>query len=231
MSWVVVGLASRTGSNDLNWKLAKKRAEAVSSQIWFLDSMMRGTIETRFGVGEQAAWLAGLKDGVEDERWRSAFVWLCDPAQIKVFGPPQRQPLKIERRTYVKYLFDDKAPKNLPDLDGGEKYMRMGRALGMYLVDDLVPQDEKKVEIWDNYTVTKVEFWTTTNKGAWETTYLEVRYTWEPAGPNATRRVVERNAAGAVLQTRPMSNDEMNLWVNHPLRAYIKKGLLPSKGG
>jgi hypothetical protein len=101
----------------------------------------------------------------------------------------------------------------------------------MYIVDDLVPQDEKKVEIWDNYTVTKVEFGTTTTKGAWEITYLEIRYTWEPAGPNATRRVVERNAAGAVLQSRAMSNDEMNLWVNHPLRAYIKKGLLPSKGG
>src|SRR5882762_3877047 len=37
MTWGLVGLASRSGSNALNWQLAKRRAEAVSQAIWLLD--------------------------------------------------------------------------------------------------------------------------------------------------------------------------------------------------
>jgi hypothetical protein len=50
MTWSLVGLASRTGSDALNWRLAKRRAEAVSTAIWLLDPGLLPD-EIKFGVG------------------------------------------------------------------------------------------------------------------------------------------------------------------------------------
>jgi hypothetical protein len=108
MSALICGLASRTGSDALNWHLSQNRAEKVADAIWRLDPsiFLNGL---KFGLGEEAARIAGLKDGVEDEKWRSVFVRLYDPSKIRVYGPARPPPTLVKRRSMVRFLTEAKA--------------------------------------------------------------------------------------------------------------------------
>jgi hypothetical protein len=72
-SIMVIGMASRSGPDAGNLALSKRRADAVVAHL-------RGKTRTAFNVasqtavGEQAAKLAGLRDGVEGERWRAVMI-------------------------------------------------------------------------------------------------------------------------------------------------------------
>jgi hypothetical protein len=72
-SILVIGMASRSGREADNLTLSKRRAEAVVNYL-------RGNTKTNFNVavqlavGEQAAKLAGISDGVESERWRGVVI-------------------------------------------------------------------------------------------------------------------------------------------------------------
>jgi hypothetical protein len=222
MEWLIVGLASRSGSDTLNWNLAKRRAAVVSDAIWLLNPGLL-PVETKFGVGEEAARLAGLKDGLEDERWRSVFLRLYDPSKIKIYGPIVRPPVNVERRYYAKFLLKDEPSKSIP-MDPqdrrAEKIFQASRQATQYLGLNVDPSDEKTAYVPDTWTVIKVEFWTSKNssKDLWKFEYLEVLYTWGPAkGP---RMLVKRSGSA-----RTMSDDEMRDWVNSPVHAYRFRNL------
>jgi outer membrane protein OmpA-like peptidoglycan-associated protein len=86
---LICGLASRTGSNAFNWNLAKNRAFSVAAAIRARNVQdLKPVIQ--FGVGEEAARLAGLKDGVEDEKWRG--VMLRFDAATKTYSAPTPNP-------------------------------------------------------------------------------------------------------------------------------------------
>lgn len=80
MKALIVGLTSRTGSEALNLRLSKRRADNVSSQLYLLDPAHLVT-ETKVAHGEDAAGIAGLRDGVEDGRWRGVFLNLYDTSR------------------------------------------------------------------------------------------------------------------------------------------------------
>jgi hypothetical protein len=226
MTWGLVGLASRSGSDSLNWQLAKRRAEVVSQAIWLLDPGLLPD-EIKFGVGEEAAWLAGLKDGLEDERWRSVFVRLYDPTKIRIYGPVQRPPVPMERRSYAKFLLKDKPGKSIPmdpQDQRAEKIFQASRQATQYLWD-VAPMDEKTISVPDTWTVIQVEYWTTSSKGGgWQFEYLEVNYTWNPLPPGGSRKLVCRTPGD--FKTKDMSPDEMRLWLKSPLMAYRKSGAI-----
>src|SRR5262249_22549890 len=73
----IVGLASRTGADAFNMKLSENRLQAV------LD-LLRSEVPSGFQIGievalgERAAWLAGVKDEVEQEGWRAVVVSVWD---------------------------------------------------------------------------------------------------------------------------------------------------------
>jgi hypothetical protein len=216
MEWLLVGLASRTGSSGRNWNLAKSRARAVSDAIWLLDPGLL-PVEIRFGVGEEAARLAGLKDGLEDERWRSVFVRLYDPTKIKIYGPVYRPPVPIERRTYAKFMLKDKPGKSIPmdEMDQrAEAIFQASRQATQYLLD-ITPSEERMSFVLDTWTVIEVEYWTTNSSGGgWEFEYLEVKYTWG----TGSRKLVCSTPGN--FKTKQMSDDEMRSWVESPVKAY-----------
>ena len=76
-SMSIVGLASRTGTDAMNMKLSENRLQAVID-------LLRKEVPNNFqvaielAVGERAAWLAGVKDGVEQEGWRAVVISVWD---------------------------------------------------------------------------------------------------------------------------------------------------------
>lgn len=83
MTDVIIGLASRTGPNAHNMDLSKRRADNVSRQIYLLEPSLMMT-ETNVAFGEEAARIAGVRDGVEDARWRGVLITLFDPSTLPV---------------------------------------------------------------------------------------------------------------------------------------------------
>jgi hypothetical protein len=98
----IVGLASRTGADAFNMKLSENRLQAVIN-------LLRQQVPNGFQVGielalgERAAWLAGVKDGVEQEGWRAVVVSVWDkPTPPPPPPPPPVQ--KIDRTWDTRWL-------------------------------------------------------------------------------------------------------------------------------
>jgi hypothetical protein len=178
---LIVGLASRTGPNQWNMDLSRRRAFNVSSRIYLFDPASLLT-ETKVAFGEEAARIAGLKDRVEDERWRAVFINIHDRSRIP--PPPKPKPVKrVQRRTYVKLRISDKPGKYVP-LDPADK-----RAEQVFqAVSDLLRRggsvDSIMNETWDYATdetwtvkVIKVKRDNYTSK-AWKSESVEIWYEW-----------------------------------------------------
>jgi hypothetical protein len=88
----IVGLASRTGADAFNMKLSENRLHAVIN-------LLRRQVPNGFqvgievAVGERAAWLAGVKDEVEQEGWRGVVVSVWD----KPTPPPPPPPPPVRK--------------------------------------------------------------------------------------------------------------------------------------
>jgi hypothetical protein len=220
MTWALVGLASRTGSDALNWRLAKRRAEAVSTAIWLLDPGLLPD-EIKFGVGEEAARLAGMKDGIEDERWRAVFVRLYDPTKVRIYTVASRPPVSMDRPSYRKYMLKDKPGKSVPMDEHDEKAEKAFQASreAMQYLSEPPPMQEKTISVPDNWTITQVEYWKTSSTGGmWEFEYLEVKYTWNVL-PSGAQRKLLRTTPGD-FKTSDMSANEATAWLEKPLITY-----------
>jgi hypothetical protein len=225
MAWALVGLASRTGSDALNWRLAKRRAEAVSTAIWLLNPGLLPD-EIKFGVGEEAARLAGLKDGLEDERWRSVFVRLYDPTKVMIYTVASRPPVSMDRPSFRSYMLKDKPGKMIP-MDSQDKraeaFFQASREVTQYVWEP-VPMEEKTISVPDNWTITQVEYWTTSSTGGlWESEYLDVKYTWDLLPSGAQRKLLRKTPGN--LKTSDMSANEATSWLEKPLMTYRRHWL------
>jgi hypothetical protein len=69
----IAGLASPSGAESFNMALSERRAKSV---VEFLRKEVRSNfaVELDISLGEFAARLAGLRDGVEAENWRAVVV-------------------------------------------------------------------------------------------------------------------------------------------------------------
>jgi hypothetical protein len=205
----------------LNWRLAKRRAEAVSTAIWLLDPGLLPD-EIKFGVGEEAARLAGLKDGLEDGRWRSVFVRLYDPTKVMIYTVASRPPVWMDRPSYRKYMLMDKPGKSIPMDEQGKKAEAISQASrqGTQYLWAPEPLDEKTISVPDNWTITQVEYWTTNSsaEGIWEFEYLEVKYTWNPLPSGAQRKLLCKTPGG--FKTSDMSAKEAMSCKRHVWHLY-----------
>ena len=93
-SLTIIGLASRTGSDDFNMQLSDNRLRAVID-------LLRKQVPNNFKVahevakGERAAMYAGEMDGVENESWRGVIISVWnkpDPPPPPPPPPPQPRP-------------------------------------------------------------------------------------------------------------------------------------------
>jgi hypothetical protein len=101
----IVGLASRTGTDAFNMKLSENRLHAVLN--WLRAAVPNGfQVGIEVAVGERAAWLAGVKDEVEQEGWRAVVVSVWDKPTPPPPPPPPpvRKPAPIDRTWDKRWL-------------------------------------------------------------------------------------------------------------------------------
>lgn len=107
-SIVVVGLASRTATDDFNKRLSQRRLDSV---INFLrrESPNNFTVSFQLAMSEGLAEIAGARDGSEDEKWRGVLIAVWErpkPPTPPPPTPPLSSPAMVERRVYATFLAD-----------------------------------------------------------------------------------------------------------------------------
>jgi hypothetical protein len=220
MTALIIGLASRTGSNDWNLSLSRRRAASVSSQLFVLKPT-RFLTEARVAVGEEAAKIAGLQDRVEDGRWRSVFINIHDPKRILPPPPPPPKPVKsVWRRTWAKVLVSDKPGKYVIQDKEGKRSEQIYQASRKFLqsrgiLESIV--DYRTGYIFETWTVTVIRLKRTDYKdGAWEFKSFEVTFEWGPPGGERVFHDLDKN------RLRPINADEMNDWLHHPTKTFVR---------
>lgn len=107
-SLTIIGLASRTGSDDFNMLLSHNRLRAV---VDLLRKQVPNNFKVAFEVakGERAAMYAGEMDGVENETWRGVIISVWNkpnPPPPPPPPPPQTRPqyYPAERKFFKRWL-------------------------------------------------------------------------------------------------------------------------------
>jgi hypothetical protein len=224
---LICGLASRTGSDKLNWNLAQNRAQSAATAIAARNIRDLKPV-FQFGVGEEAARLAGLKDGVEDEKWRGVMLRF-DAPPIKPIPPPVPVPFRppnllLPRVTFAKYILKEETGKAVPTGDPAdqraEKIFRASQKATQYMFG--APPIEQKVD-WRNYedTVTKInveieEPGTSTDKELYKITTISFDYEWGPQ-PKGMRHTIDIKGKGF----HSCSDDQLQEWLENPVKAYV----------
>jgi hypothetical protein len=104
----LVGLASRTATDDFNKRLSQRRIDSV---IDFLRRESPNNFAVRFQVamGEGLAEQAGAPDNSEDEKWRGVLIAVSarptPPPPPKPLPPAALPPPIVERRVYAEFLY------------------------------------------------------------------------------------------------------------------------------
>jgi hypothetical protein len=218
----IAGLASRTGSDSFNFSLSQARAKNVENILQEVAGVAkRPLMDLRIALGEEVARLAGMADGIEDERYRGVYL------RVGELPPPPTAVLRnrhvkryVPRRTHVKILLEQKNGKIVPQdsIDRrADSWANVGNKLGgrLGLYDDIVKDDSKQID--EDWTVVSIEIKTTTddNGGLVTLKWLDVDYEWGPY--TGSRGLVEKGKVTSITA------DEMNEWLNHPFKAYLKK--------
>ncbi|WP_229159474.1 hypothetical protein [Bradyrhizobium brasilense] len=104
-SLTIIGLASRTGSDDFNMELSQNRLRAV---IDLLRKQVLNNFKVALEVakGERAAKYAGEMDGVENESWRGVIISVWNKPNPPPPPPPQPKPqfYPEERKFFKRWL-------------------------------------------------------------------------------------------------------------------------------
>lgn len=232
ISFSTIGLASRTGNDKFNARLSEARGAAVQRAVYLLNpQMLRDTSEVFFG--EKAAQLIGIRDGVEDERWRGVVLSIFEgkPAQFKTVQPKTRV-LVPRRRSVVAVLSQDDGAMIGGIEDGGAGF-RAGQAINRMRNPQRTILSETTQEVDESFwllRVTAEEQSVTSGIPNIATTtinYLHVQYEWGPPRsanglPARQEYVIKSNVGFGVPQTRVhrMGPVEAGFWLNNPVGTY-----------
>lgn len=221
---LIAGLASRTGNNAFNWALAKRRAFSVAAAIGARN--VRGlTPVIQFGVGEEAARLAGLKDGVEDEKWRGVMLRFDAATKnipprppVPTFRPPD---FRIPRLTYAKYILSEKPGKAV--LIGGPEDQRAEKIFsavskGVKYFVGAPPSDQKVEYVHYEHTVTKISIEIDEPKSddLYLVTTISFDYEWGPQSKGQRHTILIEGTA-----MHSCSDDQLYEWLDNPVKAYL----------
>jgi hypothetical protein len=227
-----IGFASRAGPDGFNFALSKARAESVSKQVFLSQHGVSLPTETKIYVGERAAAVAGLKDGVEDEKWRSVMLTLYSANRPPVHPPVQ--PRFAVRTVYVKIRVSETTAGPMTDGDGAKAFA-IGQTVANALFDnpDERTKDPQTKLVDETFGVVAVTIKESSKevgqRGAVYTDfkYLEVYYEWGPYYLGRSRKRLHFSVAPDASDsssrdssTREMTPLEAEDWLNRPLLTY-----------
>jgi hypothetical protein len=239
MKAIVVGLASRTGSDVLNMKLSRHRAMNVETIFRALaPASARPVMDLRVALGEEAAAIAGIKDGVEDERWRAVFLGIVDPHKV-TFAEVLRDNMirmSYKRRTHVTLIVGQEVGKLNPSGgEPGERAAQFGMqvAAGLGISGDQIQHEETAImDQGDTVLRIAIKRRDTSGGGLYTIKYLDIDYQWGRLNggdrtlvikPSDDDLKLDRSLRDEVL---PLSVAQMNRWLSEPYIAWDSLGRL-----
>ena len=101
-SLTIIGLASRTGSDDFNMQLSQNRLRAVIDLLRKQVPDFKVALEV--AKGERAAMYAGETDGVENESWRGVIISVWNKPNPPPPPQPRPQVDPVEHKSFKRWL-------------------------------------------------------------------------------------------------------------------------------
>jgi OmpA family len=226
MRLVIVGLASRTGKDSSNLALSRRRAQAVSRELALAAHKMPE--ETLLYVGEKAAALVGMGDGVESDRWRAVWISLSDDR-----GPSAPAPVVFEQRRSRAVAFIKDSQKTLTGGEPGEAaYERAQGVRRSFINSGQSVISEDLIAVDRSFILTRIVVETTSQVSGipliaqYEAEYLVVNYEWGPWDGKSSRSV-ELVRKGALQPDGPPKDSSRTInpvvaeeWLKRPLWAF-----------
>jgi hypothetical protein len=176
-----IGLASRTGSDNLNMALAKARGEAVYNIAYLYGlGKLRNINDVYFG--ERAAALLGVKDDVEDDRWRSVFLTILEEKKYVHVPVPRTF---VERRLSVVIVAKEEH-KTFSGGEPGEKAYQGAQTIrrSMGWANNVVAEEKGLVD--SRFDLLRITLERSSSSdgipfvSTYEVDYVKVTYQWGP---------------------------------------------------
>lgn len=224
----LAGITSRSGPDDWNQSLSRRRADALTNflRIQTLWPFRGFKVAWDAAWGESFAKYAGVKDDTEDEFYRGVLLsaW-TQPTPPPPPKPPAPKPIKIDpvyvwRHTRQTFFLDDKV-EDLPMGGEDRRAEAIARAVraATQASFDVSPVDVALGRFDQLWTMNEVKVTrrsdTAKALAKYTSTWLDFEYTW---GPDKGKRV--RSVNGGYKEITP---DEAEDWLLHPLKTYRRK--------
>jgi hypothetical protein len=238
MRSIVVGLASRTGGNDLNRKLSLHRATNVDTIFRALaPPNARPVMDLRLAFGEDAAAITGSKDGVEDRRWRAVFFAIMDPHKVTLAEVLQNDFVckkdPVQRRTHAQLIVGQTLGGSIPMDEhdrAAEGWFQLGQDLAAKTgISGNQIREEKTALMDETNTILNITIKRTDVGKMAIIKLLDVDYDWQPLNKlQGDKRTLTIKPYDDELKQNPSMKDEilplsveqMNQWLNHPYNAW-----------
>lgn len=210
----LIGLASRTSSNQFNMHLSNERANSVL-QCLRAAAGPGFAVASSAGHGEEAAAVAGIADGVEHPNWRSVIVRYWDrptpppPPESHIRAPVRSVPRITQYNVPIPYRSTDTREGGLGNMLGQLAFQSLRPEIGVW------PSDSTNVP--ENFTIHQIRITRkeqSTPSGMFGTSessyYFAVRFHW---GPPQRFAVLWR---GANTLDRQLTNGQAMRIYNNP---------------
>lgn len=180
----LIGLASRTATNQFNLQLSNERANAVLACLRTAAGPTFA-VASSVGQGEEAAAVAGIADGVEHPNWRAVIVRYWDRP---VPPPPPERHIQSPVRLITR-ITQYNVP--IPQRSTGTHDGQLGNMLGELAFQVLRPETgvwpSDTILVPENYTIHQIRITRkeqSTPSGMFGTaessSYFSIRFHWGP---------------------------------------------------
>ena len=223
----VIGLASRSGDPGFNLRLSRRRADAV---VHFLRAREHKSFKVALNeaLGEDAARIAHLPNGNDDERWRSVIVSVWDRPDPPPMPPPvlSTQPQMVERPVYVRIIAREEVRSGMMDEHDrvGEVMTHLGNTAAQHMGLAQRVVDRRTARIPDNQQLQEIRLARQReNVGAGgffraeiRMEYCDITYVWGHG--NGQIRLVDQFDSQSSA-TRMIARAAAQLWLERPATA------------
>lgn len=228
-SVTLVGLASRTGSAATNKALSERRTNSVLQRLR-IEGGAAFKVNNASGSGEEAARLAGQRDGTEDPGWRAVMlIWWKNPDPPPVAPPPEPPPMVQRWGAKSVTMPESSASANEPGHNRAQQGQLLRHILFPSTIDNRVKNEGAPVYVPEDSVLTAIRFKLRQANGM---NWYDVDFTWSPRTASSSTDLVPVYSGGSV-EDRLTQSVALEVyahpghWVLKPLRSKGTSGWSP----